>query len=78
MTPDAVCKGTIAVVDVTGFDETVTLAIDGLTAGVAATIDPNPVLPGENATLTLTAVAAPLGNSRLEITVSQVWPSATH
>jgi hypothetical protein len=61
MTPNDVRTGSIAVVDSAGFAEAVSLAIDGLPAGVAATIEPNPVLPGEKATLTLTAAAAPLG-----------------
>jgi hypothetical protein len=68
MTPDDVRSGTIKVISIGGYDEMVTLAIDGLPAAVSAAIEPNPVSPGENAALKLTAASAPLGDYDLTLT----------
>ena len=59
--------GTIEVVDIEGFDEAVTLSISGLPAGVSATIDPNPLLPGGNTALQITTAGATLGDYDLMI-----------
>ena len=65
MTPDDIQTGTIEVGDIEGYDELVTLEIGGLPPSVSATIDPNPLSPGEKATLKLTTAAAPLGDYEL-------------
>jgi ligand-binding sensor domain-containing protein len=49
------------VVGFNGFIEPVTLTVEGLPAGVSATVEPNPMPPGGQATLLLTSAAAALG-----------------
>jgi hypothetical protein len=62
MTADDVQTGRIEVAGIEGFNEAVTLSISGLPAGVSATITPNPVAPGETASVQITTAAAPLGD----------------
>jgi len=76
MTPDDTRSVTIKVVPAGGYDEMVTLAISGLPPAVSAAIDPNPLSPGEQATLKLTTAAAPLGD--YELTVSGTSSSLSH
>lgn len=62
MTAEDEQRGRIQVTAIEGYGEPVTLSVNGLPDGVAATIEPKPVVPGAQATLHLTASGAVLGD----------------
>ncbi|NCF65791.1 MAG: hypothetical protein GWP61_07445 [Chloroflexi bacterium] len=69
-------NGTVKINSIEGYTEAVQVTVEDLPSGVTAKIDPNPLLAGETAVLTLTTTGAALGNYSL--TVSGTSASFQH